>query len=247
MTSNVLASELAEKASQTLEPIYGHLGRMADEVVRCRPPRATLTETHFGGLQRIITDLLNEEPGVLGMGFAAAPGLVDGSERCLPWWQRRNGRISRLRLNFDPNSIDVYDYLQMDWYQLAQHGQTRVAYGPYVDYAGSDMYTITVTIPVLAGEEFLGVVGADLVVGDVEHRLLEVLRGAGEDAVVVSTERRVIAANTPRWLVGSRLAGMPEEGPATDPTAFREVAEMPLGTGWVLAIAWPEAVSANSR
>lgn len=74
MTSNVLASELAEKASQTLELIYSHLGRMADEVVRCRPPRATLTETHFGGLQRIITDLLNEEPGVWGMGFAAAPG-----------------------------------------------------------------------------------------------------------------------------------------------------------------------------
>jgi len=166
------------------------------------------------------------------MGFVAAPSVVEGRERYMAWWQRHNERVARLRLNFDPTSIDVYDYLQMDWYQLAQRGQQRVAYGPYVDYSGSDMYTITATIPVIADGIFLGVAGADLVVGDVERRLIEVLRHTDEDAVVVNTERRVIAANTPRWLVGSRLDTVPTVG-----ETFADVAELPLGTGWCLAIA----------
>ncbi|QIV80420.1 cache domain-containing protein [Mycolicibacterium frederiksbergense] len=226
------AQELATEASHAVEPFYRLLDTVAEEVLRSRPPRASLTETHFSGLQRLLAGLLTTEHGIWGMGFVAAPSVVEGRERYMAWWQRHNERVARLRLNFDPTSIDVYDYLQMDWYQLAQRGQQRVAYGPYVDYSGSDMYTITATIPVIADGTFLGVAGADLVVGDVERRLIEVLRHTGEDAVVVNTERRVIAANTPRWLVGSRLDAVP-----TDDETFHEVAELPLGNGWSVAIA----------
>lgn len=226
MTAHLLAAE----ASRAVEPVYTLLERVAHEVLRSRPPRAALTETHFSGLQRLLADLLATEHGVWGMGFVAAPAVVEGRERYMAWWQRHTDRVARLRLNFDPTSIDVYDYLQMDWYQLAQRGQQRIAYGPYVDYSGSDMYTITATIPVIAEGTFLGVAGADLVVGDIERRLIEVLRQAPTEAVVVNTERRVIAANTARWLVGSRLAAMPATG-----ETFAEVAELPLGTGWLLA------------
>jgi hypothetical protein len=226
------AHDLADEATRAVEPVYHLLDAVADEVLRSRPPRAALTETHFSGLQRLLAELLAKEHGIWGMGFVAAPSVVEGRERYMAWWQRHNERVARLRLNFDPTSIDVYDYLQMDWYQLAQRGQQRIAYGPYVDYSGSDMYTITATIPVIADGVFLGVAGADLVVGDIERRLIEVLRHTGDDAVVVNTERRVIAANTPRWLVGSRLSAAPSVG-----DTYRDVAELPLGTGWALAIA----------
>lgn len=240
MTDNAQASRLADEASHALEPIYELLAGIAEDVLRSRPSRAALTEAHFRGLQRRLADLLQEERAVWGMGYIAAPFVVDGKERYLAWWQRHNDRVARLRLNFDPTSIDVYDYLQMDWYRLAQSGHPRVAYGPYVDYSGSDMYTITATIPIVAEGTFLGVAGADLVVGEVERHLLEALRQADDDAVVVNTERRVIAANSARWIVGSRMPAMPVAGPSADPSAFREVAEMQLGTGWVLAIAWPD-------
>lgn len=239
MTSGSLADRLAEDASRRLEPLYELLGEIADEVLRSRPRRAALAEAHFSGLQRLLAERLGGERSVWGMGFIAAPFVVYGMERYLAWWQRTNDRVARLRLNFDPTSIDVYDYLQMDWYQLARRGQARVAYGPYVDYSGSDMYTITATIPVVADGVFLGVAGADLVVGEVERTLLEVLRQTDEDAVVVNAERCVIAANTPRWFVGSRLPTMPAPSAAPDPDGFQQVAELPLGTGWVVAIAWP--------
>ncbi|GAY15046.1 cache domain-containing protein [Mycobacterium sp. shizuoka-1] len=240
MSADPSAQQLAEQATLALESVYELLAGVAEQVLRSRPARAALTEAHFSGLQRLLADLVGREQEIWGMGFVAAPFVVDGLERYMAWWQRHNERVARLRLNFDPTSIDVYDYLQMDWYRLAQHGQDRVAYGPYVDYSGSDMYTITATVPVVADGTFLGVVGADLAVGPVERKLIEVLRRSSRDAVVVNTERRVIAANTPRWIVGSRLASMPMAGPAGDPAAFREVAGMPLGTDWVVAVAWPE-------
>jgi hypothetical protein len=247
MTAESLAGRLADDASRQLEPLYELLGEIADEVLRCRPPRAVLAEAHFSGLQRLLAERLRVERAVWGMGFVAAPFAVDGMERYLAWWQRTNDRVTRLRLNFDPTSIDVYDYLQMDWYQLAKRGQARVAYGPYVDYSGSDMYTITATIPVVAQGKFLGVAGADLVVGEVERKLLEVLRQTDEDAVVVNTERRVIAANTSRWFVGSRMPAMPAVSTEPDPHGFRQVAAMPLGTDWVVAIAWPDPGAEASR
>lgn len=245
MTSTSLAGRLAEDASRLLEPLYEMLEQIAEEVVRSRPPRAALTEAHFSGLHRHLAERLRDELAVWGMGFIAAPFVVDGQERYLAWWQRTNERVARLRLNFDPTSIDVYDYLQMDWYQLAKRGQARVAYGPYVDYSGSDMYTITATIPVVADGTFLGVAGADLVVGEVERKLVEVLRQTDDDAVVVNSERRVVAANTSRWMVGCRLPVMPAATATPNPAGFRQVAEVPLGTGWVIAIGWPEPVAAG--
>src|SRR5262249_32463874 len=129
MTGGAPARQLAEQASECLEQIYQRLGRIAEEVLRARPPRAALTEAHLSGLQRLLVEFLGEDPAVWGMGFVAAPSVVEGKERYLAWWQRYGERVARLRLNFDPASIDVYDYLQMDWYQLARRGQTRVAYG----------------------------------------------------------------------------------------------------------------------
>lgn len=237
--SNVSATELAQRASQCLEPVYERLGLIRDEVLRVRPPRSPLTEPHLSQLRHLLVEFLGEESAVWGMGFIAAPGVMDGRERYLLWWQRHGDRVARLRLNFDTSSVDVYDYLQMDWYQLALRGQERVAYGPYVDYSGSEMYTITATVPVVADGVFLGVAGADLVVAEVEHRLLAVLRQTPDDAVIVSTERRVISANTPRWLVGSRLSELPSAAASSDRSPYKDVVDLPLGTGWVLAVARP--------
>ncbi len=77
MTGDALARDLAERASQSLEPVYELLGQVAEEVLRSRPARAALTEAHFSGLQRLLAELLTREQGVWGMGFVAAPFVVE--------------------------------------------------------------------------------------------------------------------------------------------------------------------------
>lgn len=235
------AAGLARRASDVLEPVYARLDRIADAVRASRPSSgAGWSEADLAPVQELMVSLLGEDDLAAGLGYVAAPGVVDGLDRFMAWWQRQGDRTARLRLNFDPRSIDVYDYLQMEWFQLAEQGRRRVTYGPYVDYSGSELYIVTATVPIVAEGEFVGVAGADLAVGELERRLIGVLRGARLDAVIVNPDRRVIAANTPRWVFGARLPAMPGGGSDGERDAFVDVAELPAGTGWVLALATPE-------
>ncbi|WP_324789314.1 cache domain-containing protein [Streptomyces sp. H51] len=235
------AATLARTASDVLEPVFARLSRIADAVVESRPPRGGWSEAHLAKVQKLLVELVAEDRLAVGYGFAAAPGQIDGQDRYIAWWQRQGERVVRLRLNFDPMSVDVYDYLQMEWFQLARQPRGRVAYGPYVDYSGSELYVVTAAVPIVADGDFLGVAGVDLSVGDLERRLIAVLRGARTEAVLVNAERRVVAANTPRWVIGARLPQMPAPSGSAALSPFVDVAELPLGTGWVLALAESEA------
>ena len=59
MTST--AAALAEQVSRRLEPVYTLLDRVADEVLRCRPARAPLTEANLAALHRMLADLIAAE------------------------------------------------------------------------------------------------------------------------------------------------------------------------------------------
>jgi hypothetical protein len=230
----VTASALARAAAEVVEPVYQRLADLAATVAasRSRPP---WSESDLAAVRERVVQLVTEDEITVGLGFIAAPGVVEDRERYLLWWEQRGGRVARLRLNFDPSSIDVYDYLEMEWFQLARSGQDRVAFGPYVDYSGSGLYIVTTTVPVRVDGTFVGVVGADLLASELERRLVAVLQRSPREAVLVGPERRVVAANTPRWVVGTRLPEPPAVG-----AEFSEVEGVPSGTGWLLAVAPPE-------
>jgi hypothetical protein len=226
-------SALAAAASAILEPTYARLEALAVTVASSHPLSTGWTERQLGPIADEAARLIAEDEITVGFGYVAAPGDVEDHERFMAWWQRTEAGISRLRLNFDPTSIDVYDYLEMEWFQLAKDGQPRVAFGPYVDYSGSELYIVTATVPVHIDGRFVGVAGADLVVSELERRLVAVLQTSSVDAAVVSGERRLIASNSPRWVVGSRLPQMP--GSPGD-QEFSGVTQLTVGNGWVVAL-----------
>jgi hypothetical protein len=84
--------------------------------------------------------------------------------------------FARIRLNLDPESADLYDYLDMDWF----------------------------TIP---------------------------LREGRRPCRPVTAERRVVAANTPHWISGTRLPRLPAAGNGD----FAAVTEIGAHSGWLLA------------
>ncbi len=229
------AAALARALSEVLDAVCVHLERMAGgvvEVVRERRGRP-LTESDFDQFR---DDVLATMPGldhVIGMGFAVAPDVIEEQPRCLLWWQRRGPRIDRLRLNLDPLAVDRYDYQLMDWYRLARDERRRVAFGPYVDYSGSDQVTVTVSVPVRVEDRFLGIAGADLSLAALEQQWLGVLWPSAVDAVLLNSERRVVVSNSTRWVVSERLPRMPVAGQE----GFVDVAEVPDGTGWLVALA----------
>jgi hypothetical protein len=231
----------------------------------CLATGAVLTPDRLSGLREVIWRQLGLLPGADGAGLVAAPGVIAGKERHLEWWQQTvaadggQGGFARIRLNLDPESVDLYDYLDMDWFTVPRKLGRRYVYGPYVDFSGADRYVLTLTIPVFAdgvpgagagasgeaaqatgdghdaaGEhEFLGIAGTDIRMSHLEPELLAMLRPVPVPAVLVTGERRVVVANTPRWIPGTRLGQLPAPGDGT----FAAVTEIGADSGWLLAAA----------
>jgi hypothetical protein len=75
--------------------------------------------------------------------------------------------------------------------------------------------------------------GADIRMSQLEPVLLAILRSLAAPAVLVTAERRVLAANTPRWIPGTRLDRLPSPGEAE----FTAVTDIGADSGWLLAAA----------
>jgi hypothetical protein len=135
----------------------------------------------------------------------------------------------------------------MDWFTVPRKLGRRYVYGPHIDFSGADRYVLTLTIPVFADgvpghghetagqREFLGIAGTDIRMSHLEPELLAMLRSVPVPAVLVTGERRVVAANTPRWIPGTRLDRLPAAGDGT----FAAVTEIGADSGWLLAAASP--------
>jgi hypothetical protein len=253
--------------------VFGPVTAIGDGFVAqrraCLAAGAPLTPDRLSGMREIIWHHLSMLPAADGAGIVAAPGVVPGKDRHLEWWQRTadgDGSpdgFTRIRLNLDPESIDLYDYLTMDWFTIPRLEVRPYVYGPYIDFSGADRHVVTLTVPVtddstnnhgpanhrsanhgpanhghnnheaIGGREFLGVAGADIRMSHLEPELLAILRSVAAPAVLVTAERRVVAANTPHWISGTRLPRLPAPGDGD----FATVTEIGAHSGWLLAAA----------
>ena len=238
----------AARVRALLEGVFGPVTAIGDSFVAqrrdCLAAGAALTQDRLSGMRDIIWHRLSLLPAADGAGIVAARGVVGGKDRHLEWWQRTahgdggSGGFARIRLNLDPESIDLYDYLDMDWFTIPRREGRPYVYGPHIDFSCADRYVVTMTVPVTsagaAGEpEFLGVAGADIRMSHLEPELLAILRSVPAPAVLVTAERRVVAANTPHWISGTRLPRLP----AVADGDFAAVTEIGAHSGWLLAAA----------
>jgi hypothetical protein len=243
-TATVTAlDEPAARIRAVLDDIFCPLAQIATAfATQRRTSRAAggdLTPDRLSGLREVIWQQLGQLPTADGAGVVAAPGVVAARDRHLEWWQRTGpgaggaGEYARIRLNLDPESIDLYDYLEMDWFTVPGREGRRYVYGPYIDFSGADRHVLTMTVPVLDDGEFLGIAGADIRMSHLEPELLAILRTVPVPAVLVTAERRVAAANTARWIAGTRVPRLPTPGDGE----FGAVTEIGADSGWRLAAA----------
>lgn len=151
---------------------------------------------------------LLDAPGGLavGAGLIEAPRQGNGFRRRLLWWQIDGDRLLALHPDLRPASLGFYDYTEAAWFDVPRRTGRRHLVGPYVDVHGTGRYLLTLTAPVVDGEEFLGVVGADVPVGRFESHLVGRLGPVDRPFLLVDDEDRVVLSASPRWLVGDLLA-----------------------------------------
>ncbi|MHA6624971.1 cache domain-containing protein [Pseudonocardia sichuanensis] len=151
-------------------------------------------------------DRLLREPGqiAVGLGLVAAPRPELNLPLRLRWWQvdPSVGRLVQLDPDLRPASLGYYDYTATDWFDVPRRTGRRHVVGPYVDVHGTGRYLLTLTGPLVARGEFLGVVGADVPVSAFESHLLHVLGLPRQTFLVRNDEGRVVLSTSPEWLVG---------------------------------------------
>ena len=146
-----------------------------------------------------------QQPGslVAGLGLIVAPDVLADRHLHVEWWQTVPGRDEPepLRVDLDPASTGFYDYATAEWFVAPRRTRLRHVEGPYVDVHGTGAYVLTFSMPIQAGDEFLGVAGADVPASWLEDRLPDELAGVA-DVVVVNAVGRVVLSSSPDWLVG---------------------------------------------
>ena len=229
MTAQVSAEQAAAvarvgaAAAEVVERVFATVSRVHDAALRSverdglQPGRAVLP----AGTRELL-----HEPGQLavGLGLVVAPRPQEGLPLRLEWWQvdPENGSVRTLEPDLRPASTGYYDYTATEWFDVPRCTGRRHVVGPYVDVHGTGRYLLTLTAPVLAGREFVGVAGADVPVRRFETHLLRALGELPAPFVLLNDEGRVVLSTAPRLLVGSLLppeADGPREGGPEEATS----------------------------
>lgn len=212
------AGRIVAAVSGVIEAVFGTVAELhpaalgvltAEPGIGAGSPRAALEDR--------ARQLLTAPGGLaIGMGLIVAPRPANGFRRRLQWWQVDGDRLLVLDPDLRPTSLGFYDYTATDWFDVPRRTGRRHVMGPYVDVHGTGRYLLTLTAPVVAGGEFLGVIGADVPVSRFERHLLRALGAVDRPFLLVDDEGRVALSTSPRWLVGALIgpAGGPE-GPGT--------------------------------
>jgi len=188
-----------EQIFASLEPIAIGFAELVASEERKAEGLARLREVTF--------ELLDRHQGlVAGAGAIAAPDTMPDDRYWLEWWwTRTSGDPEALRVNLDPAAPDFFDYTGADWYETPMRTSAPHVAGPYVDYACTNEYALTVAVPVIVQGRFAGVAAADVLVSSLEGVLLPELRTLSEPAVLLNSGGRVIGSSSPDFASGMRL------------------------------------------
>jgi hypothetical protein len=193
-------SDEFERIFSALEP----LSRAFADLLNSTPAAG---REDLAGLRGTIFDVLDSHRGLLaGVGAVVAPDtLVDSRFWLEWWWTRTSGVHEALRVNLDPAAPDFFDYTCADWYLAPMRSSARHVAGPYVDYACTNEYALTVATPVTARGRFVGVAAADVLVSSLERRVMPALRRLTRPVLLLNASGRVVASASPHFAPGMRV------------------------------------------
>jgi DNA-binding FadR family transcriptional regulator len=161
----------------------------------------------------------------VGTGIVVAPGLLSDASYWLEWWWRRQPGAApeALRVNLDPQSPDFFDYVNNEWFDIPVTSGRRHVAGPYVDYACTNQYTFTFSVPVFHKGKPLGVTAMDVPCDQVERRLLPALCADPTPRTLRNPHGRLIAS-----------AQIPPAAPRPPSRLPRPLLRLCALTGWTI-------------
>ncbi|MCO5971624.1 cache domain-containing protein [Actinoallomurus soli] len=227
------------------ERAWASLADDVDRILRSLRDTAAAFETSFGARPDAYTlgDIASLRPRIretldafedlaIGTGIVAAPGLLRDAPYWLEWWWRPcGGTPEPLRVNLDPDGPDFFDYFHDEWFDAPIRSGEQHVTGPYVDYACTNEYTFTLSVPVFHGTRPLGVAALDVPCDRLERRIMPALCAEPSPYALVNPDGRVIAANTAAAAPGDRLTAWCDPTDTVNSAALTRLCAL---TGWTV-------------
>ncbi|WP_244670778.1 methyl-accepting chemotaxis protein [Rhodoplanes elegans] len=188
---------------------------------------ATPNEVRRDQLNRILLDVLKQNPQLNGTYSAWEPGALDGRDgefknrreagsdatgRFLPYWTRgQDGKIAIQPLvEYDSRDRHPNGVMKGGWYISLQEGAKESVLGPlpYI-VQGKSVYLATLSVPVMIDGKFRGLAGTDFNLDFVQKLATDLSRsvyGGKGEAVILSDEGLIVAHSGRGDLIGQPMS-----------------------------------------
>lgn len=215
MTSSSVAA-VAQEIADWFNGLFADLEQLGEELTEIVSPDFAgdapheVTSSTSKRLRGHVIGYLSEHPGLDGAGLIFPIALQREGRARLEWWIHSGEEFIRQEFNLDPSSGQFYDYEILEWWQGGFRDERRSVAGPYIDHLGVDDYIVTMTVPAYADGKKVGVAGMDMVMREVESKLLGMLSPLGSGTALLNRHNSVIVGNTGALSTGILVAQVPE-------------------------------------
>lgn len=200
---------LASTLTDVTDRMFSSLQRCADDAAalwRKQATNGTLSIAEVSELRPSIQRCLVDETAPFeGAGFSVDPAALRDAGGYQEWWRPApHGGYEFVDVNHRYLGEEPYDYLSMSWFQHAAQGLNSIR-GPYIDYAGSDLYALTFAVPADVDGRFIGASVGDLSVSRFEKLVVCEISRIASGVVVVNASDRVVVSTSADYFPGERM------------------------------------------
>lgn len=203
--------EALERTANTLSSnanrLFSDLGQIAEAVTAAADAApGTPRRSEYLFLKRELANFIKLHSDLInGAGIAYAPGSLPEAPHWLEWWRDQpNGEPRFVTHDFNPDSLNYYDYTTREWFTLPVSAGHPVTVGPYVDLGGINVNIVTLCVPAPTPQG-IHVLGCDLTLATLERVFLRALQLRDPAVVLMGPNGRVISSNNARIASGTLL------------------------------------------
>ncbi|MCQ3023904.1 cache domain-containing protein [Pseudomonas savastanoi] len=197
---------LKQAAYSAFEKVFDELRLISSQFTQVIEDKSThsgkVMESHVKQMRpTLVRALMRLDGSAFSLGIILDENVIPGTDYALSWLElSTDGSIQEDSNSRYPWRGNFYEYSKAEWMNLPRINREPVVVGPYVDF---DKYLLTLAVPIIVSDQFIGVAAADVRLDDFERSVAYPLSRFELPCMIVNSEGRVVVSNTTSHPVGS--------------------------------------------